>query len=327
MQQEHPLSWSALTRVVIVVAGFFLLTRLYGIFLLLLLSLMLASALHPLVKLLNRKLPYALSAILVILLLFLPFIVVIIGSLPSLINQVPGILGTISQVLNRSDFLPANLRNVDLTQYLSNTGGYLINSTGRITSVITSFFTIIFLSLYFLIDARRLQKICLDLLPAEVNEKRVGEFLNKLAIINGNYIRGNLLISIICASVIGTGLLVLQVPYAIILGVFAGIVDLLPLVGAVIGLIPAVILGFSVSPTIGILVIILFLLYQQLENNVLAPNIYNKILDLSPTLSFIAVLLGGALFGIVGAFVALPIAASVPTIITFIREEKAQRKS
>src|SRR4029079_6425397 len=131
------------------------------------------------------------------------------------------------------------------------------------------------------------------------------------------YIRGNLLISLICGLIISTGLLIIGIPYAIVLGIFAGIVDLLPLIGAVIGMTPAVILAFSISPTTGILVLTLFLLYQQFENNVLAPTIYNKVLALSPTLSFLAVIIGGSLFGIIGAFIALPIAASLPTIISF----------
>ncbi|MBI3341932.1 AI-2E family transporter [Candidatus Curtissbacteria bacterium] len=327
MNHEHPLGWSALGRIVIVLAGIYLATRLYGVVMMILLSLMLASALEPLVRFFDRKLPHVFSAILVILLLFLPFIIVVVSVLPGFIDQIPAILATLSSVLNNSTLLPANLRNIDLTSYLNNSSGYLLNSTGKITEAITTFFTIIFLSLYLLIDAKRLEKVFLDLLPVDVNRKRVADFLNKLAQINGDYIRGNLLISLVCTAVISIGLLILQVPYAIVLGIFAGVVDLLPLVGSTIGAIPAVILGFAISPTVGVLVILLFLFYQQVENNVLAPNIYNKILDLSPTLSFIVVIFGAALFGIVGAFVALPIAASIPTVVEYVRQVRAERKA
>jgi len=94
------------------------------------------------------------------------------------------------------------------------------------------------------------------------------------------------------------------------------------LIGALIGTVPAVILAFSISPITGVLVLALFMIYQQFENNVLAPNIYNKVLAISPTLSFLAVLVGGSLFGIIGAFISLPIAASIPTVISFLVKEK-----
>jgi predicted PurR-regulated permease PerM len=97
-------------------------------------------------------------------------------------------------------------------------------------------------------------------------------------------------------------------------------VDLLPLIGSIIGLVPAAIIAFSISPITGILVVVLFLVYQQFENNILAPNVYNKVLSLSPTLSFVAVIIGSSLLGIVGAFIALPVAASIPTILKFMTD-------
>jgi predicted PurR-regulated permease PerM len=314
--QDHPLSWKALLRVVVVALSLYLIWNLYNVVIIILLSLVLASALNPIVKVLDKKLPISLSAVLVILILLLPIFIVIIGLVPGLTTQIPNLIKTLNIALKNS-ILPESIKNIDLMQYSENAGQYLLISTSTITSFITKFFTVIFLTIYILIDGERLYKMVSDVIPKK-HRAKWHALITELAIINGNYLRGNLLITVICTIIIAIGLLLLNVPYAIPLAVFAGIVDLLPLIGAIIGLIPAVILGFTISPLTGFLVLALFLLYQQFENNILAPNIYNKVLSLSPTLSFVAVIIGSALLGIVGAFIALPVAASIPTIFKFM---------
>lgn len=148
------------------------------------------------------------------------------------------------------------------------------------------------------------------------------EVPKEITFVIGKYIRGNLLISVICGIVLFVGLTILQVPFALPLAIFAAAIDLLPLVGGTIGAIPAMIIGFGVSPLTGILVLILHLLYQQAENAIISPMIYNKALNLYPSVIFLSVLIGGSLFGILGAFLSLPIAASIPAIIEYHKNYK-----
>lgn len=320
-KQDHPLSWSALFRVAIIIGGAYLFWRLQDVIILVLLSLVLCSALYPIVKFLNKKLPLSVASVLVMLVLFLPLTAVIISVIPNLIAQFPDVTRTLNTSLQNSTIVPPWLRNIDFTQYAEQATNYIIQSSSTITDFIGTFFAVMFLALYFLIDSARFRKIFLDIVPQDEEEKLAG-LIVELSRINGMYIRGNLLISLTCGVVVTVGLMILGVPYAIPLGIFAGITDLLPLVGAIIGLIPAVIIGFTISPTVGVLVIVLFLVYQQFENNILAPNIYKRALDLSPALSFLSVIVGGALFGIVGAFLALPLAASIPAVVLYISERR-----
>ena len=141
--------------------------------------------------------------------------------------------------------------------------------------------------------------------------------------VTGRYISGNLLISLICIVVVGVGLVALHVPYAVPLALFAGLLDLLPLVGSTIGAIPAVIIAFSVSPSTGFLAIILYIAYQQIESAFISPIIYNKALNLSSAVGFLSVIVGASLFGVLGAFLALPFAASIPVLV---RYQKAYSK-
>lgn len=320
-QVEHPLSWFAIFRVVTVGLALFVIWKILGVIIIVLLSMMLAAALYPIVKSLGKKLPFTIAATIVILLLFLPIILVFITILPNFINQLPSLIKTLDAIVKSSSLVPNILKTVDINPYVQNTGTYILDSTSKITNYAATLTTIIFLTLYMLIDSTKLRKIFLEFVPKE-RRKRAEQLLRQVITINGHYIRGNLIISFICAAVITTGLLLLKIPFAVPLGIFAGIVDLLPLVGAVIGIIPAGIIAFAISPVTGILTILLFILYQQFENNILSPHIYNRVLDLSPALSFIAVLIGTSLFGIIGAFMALPVAASIPTIVRYINEER-----
>lgn len=322
---EHTISWRSIFRILLVLVAIFLTWKLQSVLMMVLLSLMLAAALYPLVGFLNRKLPLTLSAVLVTLLVLLPFVFTFFLLISTFVEQLPSLLATINAIIKTSPVAPEVVKQIDFTQYAQGTGNYILASTSKITGIFASFLTVIFLNIYILIDFKNVHPVVKSLVSEEKHAD-MEKLFKKIVTINGQYIRGNLLISLICGLVITTGLLVIGVQYAIVLGIFAGIVDLLPLIGAIVGMTPAVILAFSISPTTGVLTLILFLLYQQFENNVLAPTIYNKVLALSPTLSFLAVLIGGSLFGIIGAFIALPIAASLPTVVSFLVKEKIVTK-
>lgn len=315
---EHTISWRSIFRIVLTGLFILLCLKLVGVVLMIIVSLMLAAAFSPIVNKLKTKMPIAIASILVMLVLLSPIVIVAVTIIPNLIQQFPDILHTINTSLAKMTILPPSLRNLDLAQYSSSIASYILQSTSKITSFITTFITVVFLTLYFLIDSEKLLTLIYSFVPDSYKEK-AKQLVAEVSRVNGQYIRGNLLISVICGIIIYIGLSLLKVPYAGSLALFAAIVDLLPLVGAFLGAVPAVILAFSISPLIGILTIGLFLIYQQVENNLLAPNIYTRALDLSPALSFISVIIGASLFGMFGAFIALPVAASIPTIIIFIR--------
>ncbi|MBI1863017.1 AI-2E family transporter [Candidatus Microgenomates bacterium] len=317
---EHPLSWQALFRILILLMGIYFVWKTGSILVLILVSAMLAAALNPLVRRLNKRLPLFVSTFIVVFLLFIPFVILGAIVIPSFIREFPGVVHTVNRIVRSSSILPDSLRNIDLTQYVQSSGTYVLKSTSIITGVVTSIITLLFLTFYFIYDSRRLVGLGLSVFPKD-RRHRLIQLFRELADVNGQYIRGNLIISLICGVTIYIGLMLMGIPFAAPLAMFAAIMDLLPLVGSTIGLIPALIIGFAISPIAALLVLVLFLVYQQIENAILAPTIYNKALNISPAISFLAVLMGSALFGIVGAFLSLPIAASLPAIIQYAREE------
>ena len=124
----------------------------------------------------------------------------------------------------------------------------------------------------------------------------------------GGYVSGNLVTSAICGLAAIVALLVIGVPYAIPLGMWAGVADLIPQVGSYLGAIPAVLVALTKGPGYGIIAVAYFIAYQQFENYVLAPRVYQNSIDLSPAAVVVSTLIGGSLAGFAGALLALPVA-------------------
>ena len=131
----------------------------------------------------------------------------------------------------------------------------------------------------------------------------------------GGYVGGNLITSGVCGLASMFALLVLGVPFAIPLAMWAGVADLIPQVGSYLGAAPAVLIGFLQSPLKGVLVLVYFILYQQFENYFLVPRVMKDAVDLSPAAVIISTLIAGSLLGFAGALLALPVAATIKVVI------------
>jgi predicted PurR-regulated permease PerM len=128
------------------------------------------------------------------------------------------------------------------------------------------------------------------------------------------YISGNLLISLICGLLTFAVLAILHVKYAGLIALFVGLADLIPLVGATLGAVVAVLAGFTHSVTAGIIVVVFFVVYQQLENHLLQPMIFARTVQLNPLTVLLAILIMTELAGILGALLAIPIGGIIQII-------------
>ena len=321
-KNEHFLGWDALIRIVIMGVLIFLCWKVIPIMPVILVSLALTAAFYPTVVKVQKKtkIPMIICIFLILVIPIVPFVVLGFIFIPRIIKEIPVLLSSINNVIGHSSFLSSFLKDFNMVTYLK-THLYYTTATVNITLIIVSIITTVILTFFLMFDMRRLSELFLNNLPSKEKDS-IRELIEEIAIVTGKYIRGNVIISIICGIVVYTGLTFLGVPFALPLALFAAIFDLLPLVGQTIGAIPAVIIGFGVSPIVGILVVILHFLYQQIENNIISPLIYNKALDLYPSVVFLSVLIGASLFGILGAFLSLPVAASIPAMINYRKNYK-----
>lgn len=316
---EHPFSWKALFRIILAGLLVLLAWKALGVFVDILIALILAAAYYPVTAKLKTKLPNLFATILAFLFLLVPFALIGVFIIPTLVKEFSSFTDTFHAILSNLTFLPDAVRSFNISTYLTQHASTLIASTPAAILGIISAGAVYFLMFYFSLDYERLLEFFLDLFPRREHDKIKG-MLAEVARVNGQYIRGNLFISLICAAILFTGLVILRVPFALPLALFAGTMDLLPLIGSTLGSIPALIISFSISPLTGLAVLILHLLYQQAENAIISPAIYNKALNISPALSFLSVLIGAGLFGILGAFLALPVAASIPSMVRYAND-------
>jgi predicted PurR-regulated permease PerM len=143
----------------------------------------------------------------------------------------------------------------------------------------------------------------------------------------GGYVRGQLLFSTVMGTTAGVSLLVFGAlgifpdgrTYAFAFGAFFGVMELVPFIGPVLGAIPPVVVALFQNPLTALWVVLLFIVLQQLEGHVVAPQIFSHALRINPLLVIIALLFGDAIYGIVGALMALPVAAVIRETILYLR--------
>jgi predicted PurR-regulated permease PerM len=162
-----------------------------------------------------------------------------------------------------------------------------------------------------LIDASNVRRQILGLFPARRRPK-VDTIIDELDGVVGGFIRGQLIDGAIVGVMIFVMLTALRVPYALLIGVAAGILNFIPYAGAVIGFVPSVLIALAVNgPSNALLVAILFAVIQQIDGNFVAPRVLKDNVGLSPLYIVIAILLGSELFGLIGTFLAVPVAAMI----------------
>jgi predicted PurR-regulated permease PerM len=145
------------------------------------------------------------------------------------------------------------------------------------------------------------------------------ERINKVA---GRYVRGQILVSIIVGILCTIVLLVLKVDFAILLGSIAGLLNMIPLLGPIIGAIPAALTALFISPPKALLVILLFIAVQQIDNYIISPNIMKYQVGVHPGIIIFSLMAGGALFGIWGLLIAVPTVAILQEILRYYLLEK-----
>jgi len=139
------------------------------------------------------------------------------------------------------------------------------------------------------------------------------------------YMLGNLAISVVCGAVYGLTAAILGVPYPLALAVIAGVLDLIPSIGATIAGIVVSIVALSVGPGAFVVFLIVMVVYQQIENYVLQPTIIGKAARISGFTVLASVLVFGALFGLIGAIIGVPIAAAVQIVVEELTSARRAR--
>jgi predicted PurR-regulated permease PerM len=186
--------------------------------------------------------------------------------------------------------------------------------------------TIMFMTVFMLLEGPAWVERFYALLP-ERSRDRWRDVGDQIYLTVGGYVTGNLFISLIAGITSTLMLLALGVRYAVALGLLVAILDLIPLAGATIAAIIVCSIGFLHSLVAGIILIVFFIVYQQLENHVLQPLVYSRTVRLSPLAILISVLVGAEIAGVLGALAAIPVAGTIQVLLRAWLEERRSRRT
>jgi predicted PurR-regulated permease PerM len=342
--------WVQLVLLPLGVLAFYALARAAGIVLLLfMVAGVVALILNPVVALLHRtRLPRTLAVILVYLTFFtmLPALGFLLAGpigdqATSFASDVPGVIDDTSASLDDiQTFFDDKGINVQIKgqtdSALASLQDSIVSGSGEIVAVTgellrrlveLSFYVIlvIVLSVYMLIYAPRIGTLVRSIMPPGDGTPD-DDFPTRVQRAVVGYVRGQLLFSAIMGTTAGVALWLFGVAgifedgrtYAPAFGLFFGVMELVPYVGPVLGALPPVLLALVQDPLTALWVALLFLALQQFEGHVIAPNVFGHALRLNPLLVILALLLGGEFYGLIGALIALPIAAILRETVVYL---------
>jgi predicted PurR-regulated permease PerM len=299
--------------------------RLWPEFVFLLISLLLAVALHPVITMLERR-GLSRGAVVSLLTLMMVGLTVLLVTLvftslaeqlsklaqdfPALRdrvqNRLPAHYPIVKRAVNEIFALPSSPEvAARLKQPLA------LGSTA-LSGAVSVFFTLI-VTIYLLLDGKRLYAWLIAYVP-RIHRERMAETAEEVSLVVYAYVRGQAITSLFFAVYTAVVLYALQVPAAMPLAVLAGLCDVIPVVGIIIATIPALLLAVTVSPAAAGMVAALYLLYHIVESYFIVPRVYGHRLRLSTLAVILALLAGSTLQGLIGAVLVLPLVAAYPII-------------
>jgi predicted PurR-regulated permease PerM len=251
------------------------------------------------------------------------FIPTLVNQVNDFVNAVPGYVEDLTKGRGRLGFLETKYHIVERIKDQIQSGGAervlglsgtAVSITKSVVTIVVASITIAVMTIFMLLEGPGFVERFFALLPpeSEARWRAVGRDVYRTV---GGYVSGNLLISLIAGVSATIVLAILGVPFSVALGVLVALFDLVPLAGATIAAVLVSTVGFLHSLQAGIVLVIFFVVYQQVENHLLQPVIYGRTVALSPLVVLIAVLIGASLAGILGALGAIPIAGTIQVVV------------
>jgi predicted PurR-regulated permease PerM len=219
---------------------------------------------------------------------------------------------TINDLVQRYDIL-AKVQGAINASTVGNTLGGVLGAAGLIFGTIFNVLTVLVLTIYFMAAFERIKRGAYRLVP-ETRRERVSLLTDEILTKVGAYMVGALAIAVLAGTSTWVLVMVLGLAYPFALAVVVAVLDLIPQIGATLGAVVVSLVGLADSLTAGIVCAVFFVIYQQVENYLIYPNVMRRSVKVSDVAALVAALLGAALFGVIGALAAIPMVAAVQLI-------------
>jgi predicted PurR-regulated permease PerM len=262
------------------------------------------------------------------------FIPTLVDQVDSFANKIPAYVTQLTHGKGRFGFLETKYHIVEKVKTAIKNGGVgrltvgagaALTITKSVLSAVAAAITIAFMTFFMLLEGPTWADRIFGLVPEPERPRwrRVGKDIYRTV---GGYVTGNLFISLIAGVSSGVMLWLVGVPFAVALGLLVALLDLVPLAGATIAAVVCVLVAVAASgTTAAIIVAVFFVVYQQIENQVLQPLVYGRTVQLSPLAVLVSVLIGAQIAGVLGALAAIPVAGAIQVLVVDWRANRPRR--
>ncbi len=328
------ISWASLWRVLLmlVLASILFIAR--DILISLFLALVISSALDPIVSWLEKKkIPRLLSTLVLYIAMIFFLALVAYAVIPIALSEFNNFLtnigkysGTLFNVINASGLIESiNQTLAKFTNLLLSGSTSLLDVGVKFLGGLSTVISVFMLSFYLTVGKDGVERFFVTILPAVYESKALGLY-GRIKKKLGSWLAGQLVLSGIFSLLVFIGLSILGVKYSLLLGLLAGIMELVPFVGPIFSGSIAVLVAFTTSVQLAFYVLILFVILQQLEGNVLVAAVSKFSTDMDPVVVIVSILIGAKVFGIVGLILAVPAAVLLQEVVSDWSQIKARRR-
>lgn len=324
-------------KVVLVLVALYLLYSIGNIIVMLFVALILTALIGPFADWFEKnKIPRTLAVLLIYVVLFGAVGTAIVLLVPPLLHELSELVKNFAVIWERVVGVFVSARELSAQYGIAENIARGLESLERgLTSTITSalgtirgffgglisFLIVLVLTFYMVVEEDSLRRSLKSIVPSAYHSYLTGLF-GRVQDKMGLWLRGEIILMVVVGLFSYVGLLILDVDYALILGILAGFAELIPYAGPVIAAIPAVILAFTQAPIKALFVIVLYFAIQQLENHLLVPKVMQRAVGLNPIISIVSLLVGAQLFGVLGAILAIPVATALSVVFNDLFEEE-----
>jgi predicted PurR-regulated permease PerM len=298
-----------------------------GLLLLIVLALVIAVGLDPVVAILERRVPRWIGVVIVSLAALAVFGAFLALAIPAIVNEVDALIklaphylqslqskSSLLGRLNRRLHLVRDLKKALSSGSVSAVGSGLVGVGKTALSVASGILIVVALTIYFLADMPRLKNTLHRLTPRSRRD-RTAALLDEAFARVGGFVLGNVLTSVIAGLGTLVWLEIFSVPYPALLSLFVGLMDLIPIVGSTLAGFVVALVALTVSLPIAIATVAFYIVYRNVEDYLITPRVMRRTVRVPGLVTVIAVVIGGSLLGIIGALVAIPVAAIIQLIV------------
>lgn len=335
MNKDFEVTWTSLWRIVGMLVLVSILYIALDIWVAVLLSIVISSALDPFVTWLERKrIPRVIGTLAIFISLILAIALLLYTVVPIALSELSVLLKTVGDIETPALSIPEADRIINVVnESLNQLTNLLLSGSASFIDIVSKFIgglalatSVFVLSFYLTVDRGGVEKFIRAVMPPGYEDKVLEVYFRTRKKI-GLWLYGQIFLSLSVGVMAFLGLWLIGVRYSLLLGIFAGLFEIVPFVGPILSGAAAFLIAISDSFTSGIYVFFLFMFIQQIEGSLLTPVFMRLTTSVHPAVILIALLLGGRLLGFVGLVIAVPVAVMLQELVEYWTNEKDKRKA